>query len=144
MYLNAGPAVVDANFSGLWPTKASALNKYALLALMNSTWTAANLEVTASVMGGGALKVEAAHLRRLLLPVPTGAELERLTQLGRELCSLRGTASGSDSRVLSTVDAVVDKLLCRSDQSLQFNRLLSGLLESRMQQRSPASMTNMR
>jgi hypothetical protein len=85
-FLNRGrEALIDANFSTLWPTAEATLDEFALLALMNSSWVAAALELIGTVMGGGALKVEATHLRRLPLPVlPTETHVT-LSDLGRRL-----------------------------------------------------------
>jgi hypothetical protein len=82
-YLNAPGTVIDANFSTLWPTEPDALPSEALLALLNSSWVWANLEANCTVLGGGALKVEATDLRRLALPDLTASDLSRLTELGR-------------------------------------------------------------
>lgn len=82
-YLNQSDVVVDANFSGLWPTEPDAMPPEALLALLSSSWVWANLEATCTVLGGGALKVEATDLRRLALPDLSAEAVERLARLGR-------------------------------------------------------------
>lgn len=88
--LNPGRAlVVDANFATLWPEH-EAISPEMMLALLNSAWTHCFLELTATVLGGGALKVEAAHLRRLLFPRTDAATATRLHALGGELAG-RGT-----------------------------------------------------
>src|SRR5690606_37975090 len=76
--------VIDANFSTLWPvsTHNDPLSPRALLALMNSSWTQAAVEALCTVMGGGALKVEATQLRRLPLPPLTADQTQRLDELG--------------------------------------------------------------
>lgn len=81
-YLNPSAVVVDANFSGLWPTEPDAMPAEAMLALLNSSWVWANLEATCTVLGGGALKVEATDLRRLALPDLSSEDVERLSRLG--------------------------------------------------------------
>lgn len=83
IYLNPSSVVVDANFSGLWPTEPDAMPPEALLALLSSSWVWANLEATCTVLGGGALKVEATDLRRLALPDLSAEAVERLVRLGR-------------------------------------------------------------
>ena len=75
--------VVDANFSTLWSENKQ--DAFAMFALLNSSWVLAYLETIATVMGGGALKVEATHIRRLLLPFPTDGLVDTLSQLGRLL-----------------------------------------------------------
>lgn len=83
--LNRSGVVIDANFSGLWPVEPNALPPEALLALLNSSWVWANLESGCTVLGGGALKVEATDLRRLALPDLSPVAVERLAELGRSL-----------------------------------------------------------
>jgi hypothetical protein len=63
----------------------------ALLALLRSKWTICALELLGTVLGGGALKVEATHLRRLPLPLLTTRHVEVLADLGAELLN-RGVA----------------------------------------------------
>ena len=76
--------VIDANFSTLWRHEDKpSLPAAALLALLRSSWATATMELTGTVLGGGALKVEATQLRRLPLPaavVTISADLERLGQ----------------------------------------------------------------
>lgn len=83
-YLNPSAVVVDANFSGLWPTEPDAMPAEAMLALLNSSWVWANLETTCTVLGGGALKVEATNLRRLAMPDLSAEDVARLSRLGHE------------------------------------------------------------
>jgi len=84
-YANSIGAVVDANFATLWPVNDDALPADAVLALLNSSWTAASLEASCTVLGGGALKVEATDLRRLALPDLTPDDVTQLVGLGRRL-----------------------------------------------------------
>lgn len=100
-YLNGPRAVVDANFSSLWPTAPNAMPSEALLALLNSTWTWANLEATCTVLGGGALKVEATNLQRLLLPDLSPGHVARLSELGRV------AASEWSADLLDAIDEVI-------------------------------------
>lgn len=100
-FLNSSNVVVDANFSGLWSVGADALPASALLALLNSSWTWASLEATCTVLGGGALKVEATDLRRLALPDLSTAQISRLAALGRMLVE-----DASDA-VLQAIDQTV-------------------------------------
>jgi hypothetical protein len=78
-------ALVDANFSTLWTEANSLLDACSLLALLNSTWCRAVLELSASVMGGGALKIEAAHLRRMPVPMLDEQNREKLSILGKTI-----------------------------------------------------------
>lgn len=105
-YANPAEAVIDANFSTLWPTEEGALPRDALLALLHSSWVWANLEATCTVLGGGALKVEATDLRRLGLPSLSDEEIARLDDLGRHLLKRR------DAGVLSAIDELVARAVC--------------------------------
>lgn len=59
--------LVDANFSTIWSEHRRWSPK--LLAIMfNSVWCRALMEAIGTRLGGGALKLEASHLRRLMLP----------------------------------------------------------------------------
>src|SRR5690606_15674556 len=61
--------VIDANFSTLWTAPQCTFDHYALLAMLNSTWCLTCMEIFGTVMGGGALKLEATQLKRIPLPV---------------------------------------------------------------------------
>lgn len=85
-YLNtASRACIDANFATFWLEKDASIDRFALLSFLNSSWCQLILEKTATVMGGGALKVEAAHLRRLPVPNLTSRQWDKLSSLGKEL-----------------------------------------------------------
>ncbi|WP_047482246.1 Eco57I restriction-modification methylase domain-containing protein [Vibrio campbellii] len=101
-YLNEDSrCIIDANFSTLWIDEESNLDEYVLLALLNSAWAAAALELTSSVMGGGALKVEATHLRRLPFPPLEAHTLSELNVLGKELARL-----ASDTQIIPLFERI--------------------------------------
>lgn len=104
--VNSGPAytyvrpaecdmLIDANFSTFSTPEENSiagrdtLPPMALLALLNSSWTQLNLEYIATRMGGGALKVEAAHLQRLAVPTLAAQHVEQLDVLGKQLAEVR-------------------------------------------------------
>jgi hypothetical protein len=92
--------VADANFATLnVPQKGP--DAHAVLALLNSTWCQAILENSASVMGGGALKVEAAHLRRIPVPLMSPARWKRLSELGQRLAETGKGLAGISRLVAS-------------------------------------------
>lgn len=74
------PIAVDANFVTLWGN--SEENIRICLALLNSTWSKCCLELLCTVMGGGALKIEASHVRKLLFPKLNHCQLQRLSECG--------------------------------------------------------------
>ena len=110
-YLNFAynPVLIDANFS-TFSTNKNLLSSEALFALLNSTWTKSLLEATANVMGGGALKVEAAHLRILTIPNMDGESIIRLEKLGKQL-ALLSKLQGDALDILQEIDkAVADQI----------------------------------
>lgn len=108
-YVNAGrKAVVDANFSTLWTAGGGPADPWALLAVLNSSWCAAALELSASVMGGGALKVEASHLRRLPVPDLSPDGWERMAAIGREMA--RGSQSAKEAADAAVAAAVLGRV----------------------------------
>ncbi|KRD53731.1 hypothetical protein ASE34_01090 [Microbacterium sp. Root280D1] len=93
--------MVDANFATMWRRSSTALPPDALLALLHSDWVAAVLEHSCTVLGGGALKVEATDLRRLPLPELTREAQAELENLGRDL------REANSERALDRVNEVV-------------------------------------
>lgn len=78
--------LIDANFSSLWISdKQSPHNNYSLLALLNSTWATVAMEEYGTVMGGGALKLEATQLKKIPFPILSPALISRLMILGENL-----------------------------------------------------------
>ena len=86
MMLNSEKRViVDANFSTLWLRTEALVDKYAILAFFNCNWSIACMESIASVMGGGALKLEASHLRQLTVPKFDNRVWKQFSTFGKEL-----------------------------------------------------------
>lgn len=93
--------VVDANFITLWnPDLSSQLRTFALL---NSTWAKAFLEVIGTVMGGGALKIEASHVRKIVFPNLNSEATEALEKLGRILLKEKNM----EKRIQDQIDEIV-------------------------------------
>jgi hypothetical protein len=80
---NNMPIAVDANFVTMWGSNPQTIK--AAFTLLNSTWARCYLEALCTVMGGGALKLEAAQLKKLKFPKYTKPELQVLAELGEEL-----------------------------------------------------------
>ncbi|HLA51718.1 MAG TPA: hypothetical protein VK618_00350, partial [Flavitalea sp.] len=80
-----GRYLIDANFSTLWITGPSAYDNYALLALLNSTYSVVAMEEYGTVMGGGALKLEATQLKNIPFPVLNAHNIDELKRLGKKL-----------------------------------------------------------
>ncbi|MGA0569073.1 N-6 DNA methylase [Rathayibacter sp. KR2-224] len=100
-YSNSAGALVDANFATMWQESKDAIPASAMSALLNSAWAWANAEVSSTVLGGGALKVEATDLRRLPLPDLDSKTVEGLAALGAQLRSRR------DQELLERIDLAV-------------------------------------
>jgi len=96
-------SIIDANFSTLWKTSAAAADEFGILALLNGSWCIAALELGGTVLGGGALKVEATHLRRLPIPAFDDAEWRELSTIGRALAE---TAGEQTEPLIVRVDAI--------------------------------------
>ena len=91
--LNAEPPVlIDANFSTLW-CEGDAWSAESVFAILNSTWGELCMEALGSTLGGGALKLEATHLRQLPTPAFSGLEKERLRSLVSEFLDSKCTRS---------------------------------------------------
>jgi len=102
-YLNEGrECLIDANFSTMWTNATSKWSANALLAFMNSAWAHAVIEFSGAVMGGGALKVEATHLRRFPVPSLSDDQLRRLDGLGASLAKGK-----SVNEMIAAIDAVI-------------------------------------
>lgn len=83
---NPTGVVIDANFSTFWlRTGSGSVSAAALALVLGSSWAAAALESIGTVMGGGALKVEATQLRRLPLPILTPDDVRALDRHGRKV-----------------------------------------------------------
>ena len=75
------PVLIDANFSTFW-SKLPEWPPIVLTAFLNSAWCRVVMEAVGTPLGGGALKLEAIHLRRM--PVPA-LHPEALNKLEKEL-----------------------------------------------------------
>jgi predicted RNA methylase len=125
--------VVDANFSTFWPQRTS-LPASALHALLSSTWSRAGLEAAGTVLGGGALKIEATQLRRLPLPSLGAAAIDELARLSAALSDPQG-----GDAALAAVDAVVwEALDLDPSQQNAIEKLCADLLAARHPRRRVA------
>jgi hypothetical protein len=101
---NRDPALlIDANFSTFWSLNGD-WSRHALKALLNSTWCRTFMEAIGTPLAGGALKLEATHLRHLPLPALSAAAKRDLEQAGRQLTrNAADIVLWIDSIVLGTV-----------------------------------------
>jgi hypothetical protein len=109
----------------MWTENDACVSAEALLALFNSSWCHAVLELTATVMGGGALKVEATHIRRVPVPALNTTQWMKLSNLGMKLAD----ASLENSRdVLREINQVVAEALvgkANRDRKLEELRVIA-------------------
>ena len=101
---------VDANFSTFW-APAGSWTRHALAALLNSAWCRAVMEALGTPMGGGALKLEATQLRRMLVPVFSDADKEGLDAAGKQL-------RGRFPARLVAADEIVLRAMCAGMSSV--------------------------
>ena len=94
--------LIDANFSTFW-TPDRGWTRFALKALFNSVWCRAFMEAVGTPLGGGALKLEATHLREMPVPVLANKARSALDAAGRRL-----------TRDSEDVQAQVDRIILRA------------------------------
>lgn len=80
------PILIDANFSTVWPEQ-KRWRRHALYALFNSSWCRAAMESAGTPLGGGALKLEATHIRQVPVPSLSDSDCQRLETLGQQLAA---------------------------------------------------------
>ncbi|MCY4107649.1 MAG: N-6 DNA methylase [Chloroflexi bacterium] len=117
-YANTDPKVlVDANFSTFWSDDAR-WSPDVLAALLNSTWCRLLVETMGAKLGGGALKLEASHLRQIPIPSLGGDALE----------AMKTAVRSADASSVVLVDRLVLKpLLGRSASHAELDALAAVL-----------------
>jgi hypothetical protein len=120
---NWDPAIlIDANFSTFWAPQ-SGWTRHALKALLDSAWCRAFMEALGTPLAGGALKLEATHLRHMPIPILSESTRQKLDAAGRLLT--RNTAD-----VQSRIDKIVfDAVLSRASTRTLGPRLASAMKE---------------
>ena len=96
------PLLIDANFSTFWTSDGN-WTRFALKALLNSVWCRAFMESAGTPLGGGALKLEATHLRQMAVPVLTNEARSALDAAGRKL-----------TRESEDVQAHIDRIILKA------------------------------
>lgn len=82
----SGNILIDANFNSIRPDAECKLTEHAILALFNSRWTLIQFEECGSVMGGGALKLDAVQIKKCVFPTDISKYGNELDLLGKRLC----------------------------------------------------------
>ena len=97
------PLCIDANFSTLWP-RDEPWTRHAIRALLSTVWCKAAMETLGTPMGGGALKLEATHLRQLPIPFLSKDAKAALDIVGQERTTApRPGFTSADRIVLSSL-----------------------------------------
>ncbi len=78
------PVLIDANFSTFWSTD-DQWSARAITGLLNSVWCRLFMETLGTHLGGGALKLEATHLRQMIVPHLDSAKKRQLTRAATRL-----------------------------------------------------------
>lgn len=120
-------AVVDANFSTIDNSGNNIWTNNALVAILNSTWCQVQYEQLGTVMGGGALKLEAVQLRKVKVPNLSKKVLSELDIIGGELCKCK---ISTQSNLLDQVDLyILNSFL----NSIEKSKTLLGELKNKLQ-----------
>ena len=96
------PILIDANFSTFWSANGQ-WSALALKALLNSVWCRLLMELLGTHLGGGALKLEATHLRQMTVPRLDFAAKGALARAASRL-----------SRHSTDVQAEIDEIVLRA------------------------------
>lgn len=116
------PFLIDANFSTFW-TPQEGWSRHALKALLNSTWSRTFMEALGTPLGGGALKLEATHLRHVPVPVLSAAARTALDKAGRQL-------SKDTHHLHSAIDEIIlASVLARYSSRLSVSALTDAMNE---------------
>ena len=120
---NLDPAIlIDANFATFWVPQGG-WSRHALKALLDSAWCRAFMEALGTPFGGGALKLEATHLRHLPVPVLSASAREELDRAGKHLT--RETAD-----VQSRIDTIIfEAVMTRASTQTLGPHLASAMTE---------------
>lgn len=124
--------VIDANFSTIWLLNGfPKVDKYAILAILNSSWSYCLMELTSTVMGGGALKLEATHLRNIPFPQFNEQQLNKFSSFGKNLISEKET-----DKVLNEIDDYFMEILFgkedKAKKLIELNQIKNQKLSQRI------------
>ena len=129
--LNKDKVLIDANFSTIWRTSNQpSYDVYTLLAILNSTWSKLAMEESGTVMGGGALKLEATHIKNIPILKVDKNTIDELNKLGKKLIKNK-----KSTLILNNIDHCITRyILGRSQQKkvLELQSLLENQLSKRI------------
>lgn len=95
---------IDANFSSIWRSHECPFSDYAILALLNSKWARIQYEENGTILGGGALKLDAVQIKKTVFPTTLINYKNDLDDLGHLLveCSTQ-----SSEYVITKIDKLI-------------------------------------
>ena len=123
--MNQNNYVIDANFTSFWRTKECHFTQYGLLAILNSKWFCIQYEEVGSVMGGGALKLDAVQLHKVFIPVLSDTAIKKMNELGKELAKSK---IDSSNKIINKVDSLI--LLELGDKRKSSNSNMNEILNN--------------
>lgn len=122
---------IDANFSGIWRENTCPFTDYAILALCNSKWAKIQYEEIGTIMGGGALKLDAVQIKKTIFPTNISQFNSELDTLGRQLieCDFH-----SSEKIISKIDEYILRSMGIVDSDA--DNILTSLLNQYLQCRN--------
>jgi 16S rRNA G966 N2-methylase RsmD len=126
------PIVIDANFSTIWISgNKKGYDKFSILALLNSSWCVVAMEEYGTVMGGGALKLEATQIKKIPIPILANQKVQELSALGQRLLK----QSESNDSIIQRIDRIIlESLNFEGDKhlkSVELNKIKDKLFQQR-------------
>lgn len=121
--------IVDANFITLWNPRQR--DQLITFALFNSTWVKLFLEIIGTAMGGGALKIEASHVRKIVFPRIDDTKKTELESIGKTILKNRSI----NGKIQKQIDEIVTSPF--GDENREFvSSQLEALLIKRIEERT--------
>lgn len=132
------PLLIDANFCTFW-AQDGGWTGHAIKALLNSIWCRAAMEALGTPMGGGALKLEATHLRNLPIPMFSGMDQAELDAAGKRLVGKQPSAQRRvDEIVLRALHAGLAEPQPIGELAAAIKARAASLVQSRKKRRPAA------
>lgn len=123
------PIAVDANMVTLWGKDRQTV--VATLAILNSTWSKLFLELICTVMGGGALKIEASHIRKLVFPRFIIEQFEALERAGEGIIG--------EGHMTDSIQKTIDDIMISGFRDKDVTQQMRSLLNLKQKERSTRS-----
>ena len=136
---NPNTLVIDANFCTIWLDEKSDLTVMALLAILNSSWCTLQYEELGTVLGGGALKLDAAQLKKVILPKLETQDIKRLHDLGTMLSS----CTSINEKIITDIDEIIIRSIGVSGKDVYtYSKTIKQRIDYLLKQRQHGSKRN--